>query len=229
MREALKCPNVVVEIFATADAMTRNPDVMALIDGQRVDEISQKAAAGLSETVSPQGLVAVCETIDRPLGEALARAPKLVAVLVDANDPGNAGTILRTADAAGADAVVLAGDSVDIYNGKAVRATAGSLFHVDVVQAGDPIDVIDQCRTSGLLTLATTGHSTTTLDELIDNRSLAKATAWLFGNEARGLDETVLAHADTAVSIPIHGGAESLNIGAAAAVCLYASARSQRS
>ena len=98
-------------------------------------EISDKDAAALSETVTPQGLVAVCRRIDVPLAEALQDA-RLVAVLVEPNDPGNAGTILRTADAAGADAVVVVG-GVDIYNGKAVRASAGSLFHLRVVRRCD--------------------------------------------------------------------------------------------
>jgi TrmH family RNA methyltransferase len=171
----------------------------------------------------------VCRAVDRPLSDVLDESPSLVVVLVEANEPGNAGAILRTADAAGADAIVLAGDSVDVYNGKAVRSTAGSLFHLDVVVGVDPFDVISRCRQSGIQTLATSGGGTHDLDELIDSRALVAPTAWLFGNEARGLPPEVLAAADRSVSVPIHGKAESLNLAAAAAVCLYASARAQRS
>jgi len=228
VREALRRPDTVIELFGTTEALARHPDVLALVDGQPVAEISEKAAGGLSETVTPQGLVAVCRPVDVPLEAALAASPQLVAVLVDANDPGNAGTILRTADAAGADAVVLAGDSVDVYNGKTVRATAGSLFHVDVVVGADAAATIDACRRAGLVTLATTGGGSVDLDVLIDAGRLAQPTAWLFGNEARGLDRAVIKFADEAVAVPIHGSAESLNLSAAAAVCLYASARAQR-
>ncbi|HEX9231460.1 MAG TPA: RNA methyltransferase [Jatrophihabitantaceae bacterium] len=226
VREALRHPKVVVQVYATAEAVARN---VALIDeakaaGVRVDEISTRAAAALSETVTPQGLVAVCRKIDMPLRKMFANQPRLVAVLVDANDPGNAGTILRTADAAGAQAVVLAGESVDVYNGKAVRASAGSLFHVDVVVDADLADVIDRAHKAGCAVLAATGsgeHDIERLDEL------ARSTVWLFGNEAHGLPAAAIEAADQAVQVPIYGAAESLNVAAAAAICLYASARAQ--
>ncbi|MGN6607393.1 MAG: TrmH family RNA methyltransferase, partial [Jatrophihabitans sp.] len=226
VREALRAPDVVVELFATAEASARHRDIVgtAVSAGIRVDEISVKAAAALSETVTPQGLVAVCRAIDVPLTAALDRRPPLVAALVETNDPGNAGTILRTADAAGAGAVVLAGTGVDPYNGKAVRASAGSLFHLDVV-AGHPVDdLVPAARRAGYCVLATTGGGTASLFDL-DADLLGAPTLWLFGNEAHGLPPAVLAAADLTVSVPILGRAESLNLAAAAAVCLYASAR----
>jgi TrmH family RNA methyltransferase len=228
VREALARPGTVVEVFGTADALARNAEMLTKAGDIPVDEISDKAAAALSETVSPQGLIAVCQLIDVTLQTALARQPKLVAVLVEANDPGNAGAILRTADAAGADAVIFAGDSVDPYNGKAVRATAGSLFHLYVVIGVDPVEAIRSCRGAGLLTLATTGAGASDLDALIDSDGLAARTAWIFGNEARGLPASAIDAADQAVRVPIHGRAESLNLAAAAAVCMYATARAQR-
>jgi TrmH family RNA methyltransferase len=164
----------------------------------------------------------VCRRIDVPVRSALESA-RLVAVLIDAGDPGNAGTILRTADAAGADAVVLAG-GVDIYNGKAVRASAGSLFHLRVGVDADVADVLG----AGLTTLATSAAGSVDLDDLVDDASLREPTAWLFGSEAHGLPDAVLDAADRTVRVPIHGRAESLNLAAAAAVCLYASARAQR-
>jgi RNA methyltransferase, TrmH family len=193
-----------------------------------VEHVSAKAAAALSETVTPQGLVAVCRAVDVPLSAALATNPRLVAVLVDVADPGNAGTILRTADAAGADAVVLTGESVDVYNGKSVRASAGSLFHLDVVVGADPYEVLARARATGSTTLATSGRGTSDLDALIDDGTLCDPIVWLFGNEAHGLPEQIIETADRSVRVPIYGGAESLNLAAAAAVCLYASARAHR-
>jgi TrmH family RNA methyltransferase len=173
-------------------------------------------------------MVAVCSQVDVSLLEALSKQPRLIAVAADIRDPGNAGTILRTADAAGAGAVVFAGEAVDPYNGKCVRASAGSLFNVDVVRDRHPQTVIDNLRDSGLQVLAATGYGDSDLDQLLDDGSLGRPTAWLFGSEAHGLNEELLASADKRVRIPIYGGAESLNLAAAAAVCLYASARSLR-
>nr|WP_234971445.1 RNA methyltransferase [Jatrophihabitans endophyticus] len=216
MREALAA-DAVIELFATADAMARHPDLTG-----GATEIAPKDALALSETVTPQGLVAVCELAQPSLADVLARSPRLLAVLVEPNEPGNVGAVVRTADAAGADAVVLTG-GVDAGNGKAVRASAGSLFHLPVLTA--PVQAV---LAGGLRTLATSGGAARDLDDLSDDGTLAGPTAWLFGTEAHGLPEDVLAAADETVRVPIHGRAESLNLAAAAAVCLYASARAQR-
>lgn len=220
MREAIAA-GAVDELFATAAASARHPDLTG-----SADEISERDAAGLSETVTPQGVVAVCRHVDLPLAEVLDGA-RLAAVLVEPNDPGNAGTILRTADAAGADAVVVVG-GVDVYNGKAVRASAGSLFHLRVCVDAGVDAVFDAAFAAGLQTLATSGSGSVDLDDLADAGALAAPTAWLFGSEAHGLPAEVLSAADRTVRVPIHGRAESLNLAAAAAVCLYASARAQR-
>lgn len=209
---------VVRHTYVTADRAHDYPDA---------DVVTDDAMAALCDTVQPQGVVAVCETVDIPLDRALAKQPRLVAVLLDIRDPGNAGTILRTADAAGADAVIFAGDAVDPYNGKCVRSSAGSLFQVDVVRASTP-GLIGRLREAGLQTLATSGYAARDLDELVDGDRLAGRTAWIFGSEAHGLPADALSEADEAVRVPIYGGAESLNLAAAAAVCLYASARAQR-
>jgi RNA methyltransferase, TrmH family len=230
VREALRRPKAVLSIFATAEALKRNTELVeaARTAGIRVDEVSVRAAAGLSETVRPQGIVAVCRTVHVPLRKAFETDPRLVAVLVDANDPGNAGTILRTADAAGASAVLFAGDSVDPYNGKVVRASAGSIFHLDVVTDVTAANAVAAARAAGCTVLAATGAGTDDLDDLIEGHSLDKATAWLFGNEANGLPREVIDSADRSVRVPVYGQAESLNVAAAAALCLYASARGQR-
>lgn len=216
MREALAA-GAVLESFATAEAIARHPE---LTDGAA--EISGKDAAALSETVTPQGLVAVCRRPSPSLDDVLAGRPRLLAVLVEPNDPGNLGTVIRTADAAGADAVVLDG-GVDPYNGKVVRSAAGSHFHLPIVEA-----TVADVLASSLRTLATSGGAERDLDELADAGTLSGPTAWLFGTEAHGLPDDVIASADETVRIPIHGRAESLNLAVAAAVCLYASARAQR-
>ena len=223
VRSALTA-GVVLELFGTAAALTRHADLAA--QAPVVSPVTDDGLAALAEPVQPQGLVAVCEQMDVSLAEALAKAPRLVAVAAEIRDPGNAGTVLRTADAAGAGAVLFAGDAVDPYNGKCVRASAGSLFNVDVVRT--PLRVVDELRDFGLQVLATTGHGDADLDTLLDDGTLARPTAWLFGSEAHGLPEELLEAADQRVRVPIYGGAESLNLAAAAAVCLYASARAQR-
>lgn len=218
---------MVETLFVTADVARTRPELLAIADIP-VAVVSVAAAAGLSETVSPQGLVAVCRDVAVPIADAFGRAPRLAVGLVEANDPGNAGTILRTADAAGAGLVAFADDGVDPYNGKAVRAGAGSLFHLDVVVEVPSAAVIVAARSAGLQVLATTGRGDVELDDLIDAGGLTAPTLWLMGNEARGLPDDVLAAADLRVRVPLHGRAESLNLSAAAAVCLYASARAHR-
>jgi TrmH family RNA methyltransferase len=230
VREALAA-GAVVELFATADAQQRYPELTA-----DAAQISPRDAAALSETVTPQGLIAVCRRESTSLDDVLAAGPRLLVVLVEPNDPGNVGTVIRTADAVGADGVVLAGGA-DPYNGKAVRASAGSLFHLPVVDAGGPessgapvagASLLDRLASAGLRTLATTATGRQDLDELIDTGSLAEPTAWLFGSESHGLPPDVLATAADTVAIGMRGRAESFNLAVAAAICLYATARAQR-
>jgi TrmH family RNA methyltransferase len=191
--------------------------------------VDDAALGALTETVTPQGVVALCRFLDRPLDHVLDQAPpRLVTVCADVRDPGNAGTVIRCADAAGADAVVLAGRSVDAYNGKTVRATVGSLFHVPLAIEPDPAHAVRMLQEHGLTVLAADGAGEADLDHAADDGLLARPTAWLFGNEAWGLPRELAGLADQRVRIPIHGRAESLNLATAAAVCLYASARAQR-
>ncbi|WP_285684966.1 RNA methyltransferase [Actinoplanes sp. NBRC 103695] len=217
---------VVLELFGTPGGIAKHASLGHSSVGLDATPVTEEALAALSETVHPQGLVAVCEQVDVPVSALAGR--RLTAVLADIRDPGNAGTILRTADAAGAGAVVFAGDAVDPYNGKCVRASAGSLFHVDVVRSRSAVDVVATLRDTGVRVLAATGYGDVSLDDLVDDGSLAAPTAWLFGSEAHGLSPELLAAADARVRVPLYGGAESLNLAAAAAVCLYASARAQR-
>jgi RNA methyltransferase, TrmH family len=227
VREALRVEGRVREVFATADAPAELAAAAeaAAVKWQLVDD---PALASLTETVHPQGVVAVCTTVDVPLADVLAASPRLLAVCADVRDPGNAGTVVRCADAAGADGVVLTGTSVDPHNGKSVRASAGSLFHLPVVADPRTTDVVHAVRETGLVVLAADGSGELDLDDAIDRGLLEQPTAWLFGNEAWGLPEELAALADHRLRIPIHGRAESLNLSTAAAVCLYASARAHR-
>lgn len=216
------------ELFATEQP--RNAEFLdrARAESVPVHLVTERAAASLSETVTPQGLVVVCDLPDIELSAALADRPKLVAVLVGVADPGNAGTVVRVADAVGAGAVLFAGDTVDAYNGKAVRASTGSLFHLPVARDRDVSAVLAACRAAGLRLVGADGYATGDLDTADRGGELAEPTAWVFGSEAHGLPEAVKSELDTTLRVPIYGRAESLNLATAAAVCLYASARSQR-
>jgi len=200
--------------------------VAAAAAGATVTPVDAKVLAALAETATPQGLVGVAPLLEPDL--AVLDGARLVVVLHEANDPGNAGTVIRTADAAGADAVVLTAGSVDPHNGKCVRATAGSLWHLPVVHGVELPDVLSALRRTGVQVLATSGAGADDLDDLQDSGALAQPTAWLLGSEAHGLPLDVLAQADRVVRIPLRGRAESLNLATAAAVCLYASARAHR-
>jgi TrmH family RNA methyltransferase len=234
VREALALDGVLVELFATADAESRHQDLVGRAEksGVPIARVSAEVMAELAQTVTPQGLLAVCKFVDVPLesalSPALSPAPRLVTVLAHVRDPGNAGTVLRTADAAGSDSVIFTDASVDPYNGKCVRASAGSLFHLPVVM-GPRFDVlIPALKQAGLTVVAADGAGESSLDTALDAGMLDGPTAWVFGNEAWGLPEEILTAVDEVVRVPIYGGAESLNLATAAAVCLYTSARAQR-
>jgi TrmH family RNA methyltransferase len=221
-----------LEVFATPESVDRHPHLLDRIrgTGAPVRLIEPAAAAALSETVTPQGLIAVVP-IPRVELDELPEL-RLVAVLVEPRDPGNVGTIIRTADAAGADAVLLTGDSVDPFGGKAVRASAGSVFHLPVVDGVATDAALRVLAERGCRLVAADGYATRDLDSALDAGELDRPTAWLFGNEAHGLNadllDRVITSGGTPLRIPVYGSAESLNLGAAAAVCLYASARAQR-
>jgi TrmH family RNA methyltransferase len=227
--EALATGASLTELFVTGPVDVRYQPLVeaARQQGAAVHVVSGEVMASLAQTVTPQGLLAVCGFIDVPLRRLTEAPPALVAVLAYVRDPGNAGTVLRTADAAGAGGVVFSSASVDPYNGKCVRASAGSLFHLPIVTGVSPEQAAAGLRGAGLRLLAADGRGARSLDELAAAGELSQPTAWLFGNEAWGLPEDLLALADETVSVPIYGRAESLNLAAAAAVCLYSSARAQ--
>ena len=216
---------LVEEVFATPDAAERHGDLFA---GLPTHAITDAAAKKLSETVTPPGLVAVCRVPHADLDDILGAQPALLVVAVGLSEPGNAGTVIRTADAMGADAVVFAGHGVDPYNGKSLRASAGSIFALPVLATPElsSAELLGRLRAAGLVVLATTPDGELSLDDA--QGVLAKPAAWIFGSESHGLPREIVAGADHRVMIPMSGGAESVNVAAAAAICLYMTARAHR-
>ena len=229
VREAVRhASDRVLDVYLTESAVERHADIWqeAVAAELYVHVTSEPVMDAMS--ADTQGVLAVVATEEATGSEALAAAlegARLVAVLTQAQDPGNAGTIIRAADAAGADAVVLVRGSVDPTAPQVVRSTAGSLFHRPVVPGVALDDAVAALHEAGLTVLAADGRGDF---DLFEAESLLEApSAWLFGNEAHGLPSEALSRADAVVSIPVYGKAESLNVAAAAAVCLYASARAQ--
>jgi TrmH family RNA methyltransferase len=223
-------PDLVIELFATPTALERHEAIaeQAQQAGLEVEFVSEQVLDMMADTVTPQGFVAVMRQFPASLKNILADEPTLVAVLEEVRDPGNLGTIIRAADAAGADAVILTGRTVDLYNSKVVRSSTGSIFHLPIAVDGELDEVIQRLKGIGMLTIAADIKG----DDLLATRVeglLAGPTAWVFGNEARGLTDEQLALTDRAVTVPIYGAAESMNLATAASVCLYESAFAQRS
>ncbi|WP_341933978.1 RNA methyltransferase [Microbacterium sp. LWO14-1.2] len=230
VREALTySPEAIVELFATPTGWDKHPDIRAKASDAdvTVEFVTEYVLNAMADTVTPQGLVAVVRQTPTSVRDIFDASPRLVAICEEIRDPGNLGTIIRAADAAGADAVVLTGRTVDPYNPKVVRATTGSLFHLPVSVGAELDDVVQRAHAAGLTILAADVKG----DDLLQARAegvLAGPTGWLFGNEARGLDDDALDRADRVLKLPIFGRAESLNLATAASVCLYESAFAQR-
>ena len=221
--EAAAARGLVDEVFATAAAVERRRQLLRDLP---VTLVMEPAAKALSDTVTPSGLVAVCRIPDPRLDTVLTGTPQLIAIAVDLSEPGNAGTLIRIAHGMGAAAVVFAGHSVDPYNGKCLRSSAGSIFALPVITEPDTAGLLAEVRAAGLQIVATTLDGDTRLDDA--DALLAAPTAWVFGPESKGLPDDFAALADHRIVIPMSAGAESLNVAAAAAVCLYQSARVRR-
>ena len=264
VREALKAhlqSPVLDAVYVTESAYERHPDIAELMEqahgtptpeeGRRVfmRVVTDEVLAAMADSVTPQGIIAISFMVDTSFsvlwGEN-ALNPELIAVLSRIQDPGNAGTILRVADAAGADLVITTKGSVDLYNPKTVRSTAGSLFHVPIIQGVELEEFAEDVKSQGTVVLAADGYGTVNLQDLIDHAAVLRAgfsgetpaevkgafdlsrpTMWLFGNEAQGLSAEEKSAATMRIAVPVYGAAESLNVGTAAAICLYASAMAQ--
>jgi TrmH family RNA methyltransferase len=227
LKEALERPKLIVELYATEEAVDRYAELFdrartARIEVQLVTEPVLKA---LSDTTTPQGVVAVCEQLDVSLDEIIAAKPRLIALLANIRDPGNAGTVLRAADASGADAVLFSSNSVDVYNSKVVRSTTGSIFHLPFAVDIDIEAAVTKLKAAGLQVFAANGGGDAIPS--LGDETLAKPTVWVFGNEAWGFEPETIELVDREVAVPIYGAAESLNLATAASICLYASAFAQ--
>ena len=219
--EALEEPGRVSALYCTDEV---HPLVARAREaGAEVVVVSEDVMGKLTSTVTPQGLVAVCSFLDQDLDAA--GNDGCVLVLHEVRDPGNAGTILRSADAAGASGVVFSSTSVDVYNPKAVRASAGSLFHLPVIREADTAGTIEALKSHGfrVLAMASDGHRD------IYDVDLSEPVVFVFGNEAHGLPDEVVEVCHGTVKVPHAGRAESLNLAAAATVCLFEWARRRRS
>ncbi|HYN29055.1 MAG TPA: RNA methyltransferase [Dermatophilaceae bacterium] len=223
VREALRYAGPdVLDLYVTPAAVARHPEVVgaARAAGVRVHECDEVVLAALSETDAPQGLLAVLRHPTATFEDVLAAGPRLLVLLTSVRDPGNAGTVIRGADAAGADAVLVSEESVDVLSPKVVRSTAGSLFHLPVVAGLGSEATLEALRAHGIRLLAADGAGRT----LLPDADLTAPHAWVMGNEAWGLPADLRDRCDDVVRVPIHGLAESLNLAMAATVCLYASA-----
>lgn len=219
LRDALAADASIDQVFFTEQAAQKHPELMRSSDVAYV-ECSEEALARMADTRSPQGFVATARQFPQRLETALEGASR-IAILHEIRDPGNLGAVVRVADAAGFDAVVVTEDSVDIYNPKVVRATTGSLFHVPHAVGVSTVEAVTAAKRLGMQVLAADVSG----DDLQPGANILRSPhAWLFGNEARGLDGETLDLADRAIRVPIFGRAESMNLATAVAVCLYASA-----
>jgi len=228
--EALGQPDVVAELIVADDGVDRHCDLLAVASdlGVRITVAPTLAVAELADTVTPQGLIAVCQMVDITIAEALAGSTRLVVICDQVRDPGNLGTVIRCADAFGADAVLISRESVDLYNAKTVRATTGSLFHLPIAVDVDLAEAVEQARHTGLQVFGADATAACTVNELAQSGELTKPTVWVLGNEAWGLPAEHTKLLDRLVALPRYGQAESLNLSTAAAVFLYASATAQR-
>jgi len=230
-REALTFrPELVEDIFLTSASRERNPDLVELAEkaGCELTISSEAVIDHMADTVTPQGVVAVARYLEMTLEEVVSAKPTHLVVLHQVKDPGNVGNIIRTADAAGVDAVIVTAESVDVFNPKVVRATTGSLFHIPVVTGVDLGSTIDAVKASGVTIFAADAQGEN-LGQVRSRGGLDSPLAWLLGNEAHGLSPEDELLADSTVSVPMFGQAESLSLQTAAAICMYEAAFAKNS
>lgn len=223
--EALAAGLVLQEAFATADADAEVRAALIAADVP-VHEVRPEVLARSVDTVTPQGLAVVAERFEVPLADAVAAAAAgpLTLVLLDVADPGNAGTLVRTAEAAGAAAVLFCGRSVDPSNPKCVRSSAGALFHRPVASGGDIMGALDLLRTAGVRTAATVVRGGRPYHQV----DLRGPVALVLGSEAHGLPAEVVAAVDEPLTIPMAGRSESLNVAMAGAVVAFEALRQRQ-
>ncbi len=228
--EALARPGTVLDLLVGTDVVARHQDLLetAVRAGVPVASVAPAQLTTLADTVTPQGILAICAVVDVTVDEALAGTPRLVVLCDQVRDPGNLGTVIRGADAFGADAVLVSTDSVDVHNPKTVRASTGSLFHLPVAVEVDVPAAVARARELGMAVYGADGGGDGGVDDLAAAGQLSRPVLWVLGNEAWGLPPEHAALMDALVALPMYGRAESLNLSTAAAVFLYATATAQR-
>jgi len=231
VRSALSAGVVIHEMYVDDNARAGIFDVIdeAYEAGVEIVTAMPHVLAAMGETDHPQGVIAVCSLLDTfTLADVLETAAPIV-ILDQVADPGNVGTIIRTADAVGAAGVLLTPGCADIHNGKVVRATAGSLFHVPVVSDLPMADIIAGVHDAGRALAVATWDGEEGLFEAADSRMVCHRTCWVIGSEAHGVGHEAREAADITVRIPMAEGIESLNAGVSASVVLYVIAHAARS
>lgn len=191
--------------------------------GDSFFEVSDRVMGRLSDTESPQGIVAALSYQPLMLEELSAPALPLVVIMDGIQDPGNVGTIIRTSDASGADAVILLPGTCDPFMPKPLRASSGSVFNIPVIET-EPAALMKWMRHRSIRLAVTSPDAADTLYDA----HLAQPLAFAFGNEAKGVSRELRETSDFTLKIPIYGRAESLNVGSAAAICLYEVVRQRR-
>lgn len=223
--EAIASGVEIDEVLAEPGADRRLLD-RAEASGATVHLVADGVLAKATDTVTPQAVAAVARFAERTVDDALEglAPPELVLVLVGVNDPGNAGTLLRSAEAAGAEAVVFCDDAVDPYNPKCVRGSAGALFRLRVVRSAASADAFDALHKREIRSLGTVVRGGIAYDQV----DLAAPAAVVLGSEAHGLAPELAGRLDVAVTIPMRGGAESLNVGMAGTIVCFEALRQRR-
>ncbi len=225
--EALSCGHVPLDVFVSLEAPDGDFDAL-LADlrnaGAAVAELDPAAFGSIASTVTPQPVVATVAQPWSGLEEAVTREGSFVLVAAGVREPGNAGTLIRTAAAAGADAIVFCDDPVDVANPKVVRASAGAVFRIPVVARADVGALWERLRYCGLTTVGMSGRS----ERPYDGVDYTAPVAIVVGNEAHGISDAVAEQLATRVAIPMARGVESLNVAAAAAVVAFEAARQRR-
>ncbi len=210
----------VKQLFLTSTGLQKISSEINLdgLDNVEIFEVTDQVMKEMADSESPQGILALCSSKSLKLADLWRLQPRKVAYFWQIQDPGNAGTVIRTADACGFDAIIFSDNSVDIFNPKTIRATVGSLWHIPVITDVEISEFIAESHTHNFKSFALMGQGESTLNTELITRSGEKSL-WIFGNEARGLPD--LPDTVESVRIPMKGHAESLNVASAAAIVMH--------
>lgn len=225
-------PQAVRDVYIAPEATRLYPDVLAAAQGATrwVHEVTPEVAWAMS--ADAQGIVAVAQksAIELSLPEAASAEVSTFVILAQGRDPGNVGTVIRTADAMGAAAVLTCVGTVDVTSPKVIRSSAGSVFHLPIIHCASFDEAVATVHERGASVMGTSGvHGAVDLSQMLRDSvmgiptPLSTSHAWAMGNEAKGLSDEELSLCDHLVFIPMSGQAESLNVASAATICLFAS------